>query len=64
MNWCDVAISANVSRLDAGREIEAQKLSISRMPNRITKSEYSTNALLAFKPMLADVLFSGIIFNF
>lgn len=47
-----VEISPNVIRLDAGGELEAQKLSISRMLNRITKAEYSTNALLAFKPML------------
>lgn len=57
-------VAYNVFRLDAGRELEVQKLSISRMLNRITKAEYSTNALLAFKPMLADVLFSGIDFNF
>jgi len=57
-------IAPNGSRLDAGREFEKQKLSISRMLNRITKVELTTNALLAFKPMLADVLFSGIDFNF
>ena len=50
------SIGANVFRLDAGRELEVQKLSISRMLNRITKAEYSTNALLAFKPMLGDAL--------
>jgi hypothetical protein len=55
-------ISYNDFRLDAGRELEVQKLSISRMLNRITKVEYSTNALLAFKPMLGDVAFLGVKF--
>jgi hypothetical protein len=50
-------ITTNGSRLDAGRELEVQKLSISRMLNRITKAELTTNALLAFKPMLYAVLF-------
>lgn len=47
-------VAANVSRLDAGREIEVQKLSISRMLNNSPKVEFITNALLAFKPMLGD----------
>ena len=49
------SIAHNVLGLDAGRELEAQKLSISRMLNRITKAEYSTKALLAFKPLLSAV---------
>jgi hypothetical protein len=53
-------LSANVFRLDAGRELEVQKLSISRMLNRTTKAEFITNALLAFKPMLGDVAFLGV----
>jgi hypothetical protein len=52
-----IAITHNVWWLDAGRELEVQKLSISRMLNRITKAQYSTNTLLAFKPMLWAVLF-------
>lgn len=50
-------MAGNVFRLDAGRELEEKKLSISRMLNRITKAELTTNALLAFKPMLYAVLF-------
>ena len=53
-------LAVNVIRLDAGRELEVQKLSISRMLNRITKVELTTNALLAFKPMLGDVAFLGV----
>jgi hypothetical protein len=53
-------IAYNGSRLDAGRELEVQKLSISRMLNRTTKVEFITNALLAFKPMLGDCGFLGV----
>jgi hypothetical protein len=53
-------ISYNVIRLDAGRELEVQKLSISRMLNRTTKVEFITNTLLAFKPMLGDAFFRSI----
>lgn len=54
----NIAFADNGSRLDAGRELEAQKLIISRMLNRITEVELTTNALLAFKPMLGDCGFS------
>lgn len=55
------SIAANGSRLDAGRELEIQKLNISRMFNRITKAEFITNALLAFKPMLGDAFIRSIL---
>jgi hypothetical protein len=57
---CVHQVAGNGFRLDAGRELEVQMLSISRMLNRITKAEFITNALLAFKPMLGDVAFLGV----
>lgn len=39
-------------------------LNIVQMSNRITKAELLTSAPILAKPMLADVLFSGINFNF
>ena len=48
-------VATNGLGLDAGRELEVQKVSISRMLNRITKAELSTKALLAFKPLLVAV---------
>lgn len=41
--------------LDAGREIEAQKFNLPQLPNSIPKVEDSTEALLAFKPLLVAV---------
>ena len=51
-----IKVTANVLGLDAGREIEAQKFNLPQLPNSIPNVEDCTKALLAFKPMLADVL--------
>ena len=48
-------ISCNGFGLDAGREIEAQKFNLPQLPNSIPKVEDSTEALLAFKPLLVAV---------
>jgi len=56
LNRSRLNMAYNGLRLDAGRELEVQKLSISKMFNRITKAEFITNALLAFKPMLGVVI--------